>query len=351
MTARRFVGFPLLVLAAATLSFPSLALSCKSAEGVGEPKSTSAVVKAERCDTTPRAGDDDCTAPLKAGSQRTCRFTFDGVERSFLLYAPPSYKPCAPTALVVDAHGRTETAEEQAGLAPFRKWPTGIGSGWRLVADREGFVVATPQGIDNAWDPKDVDFILEVEKKMHKVATIDPKRVYLSGISNGGFLSYWTGCRGTDVFKGFAPVSGATAMKDKEASCAAKPAPLIAFHAVGDSLVPFEGGKKGAEMWAAVNHCKGEPKTTMTFGGPAGDPRAVCLESGPNATPPFKLAKCTETAPVTTCQSWTNCDRGAPVVFCSVPGDNQPVGGHVLYFNDTRLSLAAVAWDFFKAQL
>jgi hypothetical protein len=44
----------------------------------------------------------------------------------------------------------------------------------------------------------------------------------------------------------------------------------------------------------------------------------------------------------------TDCDDGVEVKFCTVVASTQPLGGHILYNNDTRLDLSEVAWRFFK---
>lgn len=288
-------------------------------------------------------GGDPCTAPLAPGTERECRFDFGGVERRFLVYAPVSYDPCSPNAVVVDAHGATETAEQHAGLEPFMTWPNGLGSGWRLVADREGFVVVTPQGIGNVWNPTDVDFVVEVQQKVTAIANVDPERVYLTGISNGGFLSYWTACRDLGVFKGFAPVAGGY-----DGACdVTQTAPLIGFHATGDSIVPYQAGINGATTWAEALHCSTGPTPSESHGGNASAGKEHCIASTGNDQ--WQLVACDPSLPATTCQSWSDCDGGQRVTFCDVPGANQPVGGHILYFNDTQLSLAAVAWEFFQS--
>ncbi|MEQ9324200.1 MAG: prolyl oligopeptidase family serine peptidase [Polyangiaceae bacterium] len=288
-------------------------------------------------------GDDPCTAPLAPGTERECVFDFGGVQRRFLVYAPASYDACSPSAVVVDAHGATETAEQHAGLEPFMTWPNGLGSGWRLVADREGFVVVTPQGIGNQWNPSDVDFVVEVERMVTTIANVDPERVYLTGISNGGFLSYWTACRDLGVFKGFAPVAGGYS-----GSCqVTQAAPLIGFHATGDSIVPYAAGVDGAALWAEALHCNSGPSPSDSHGGSSSNGKEHCIESMGNDQ--WKLVACDPALPMATCQSWTDCDGGQRVTFCDVPGESQPVGGHILYFNDTQLSLAAVAWEFFQS--
>ncbi len=291
---------------------------------------------------------DPCTAPIAPGTSRTCRFTFAGATREFLIYAPPNYRPCAPAPLVVDAHGTSETAAEQAGLAPFRDWPGGLGSGWRLVADRDGFLVAQPQGIGNRWTAADADLMLEIVAKLQAMASIDPAKVYMTGISNGGQLTYWTGCKDTAVFRGFAPVSG----YGQQACALSHPAPLIHFHSPDDRIIGDADGRAAFQMWVAANHCQRGPTRTMTFGGPTGDARPLCLHSGPGATPPWSLAACDPAAPATTCETWDQCDGGVEATYCTVAPDHarhfDTTGGHILYLNDTNLSLAAVAWEYFK---
>lgn len=336
---------------ASSVTVACLALSvtlagCKSESAAPVPEAADAADAG--CSVPPFAeGDDPCTAPLAPGSDRRCTFEYGGKTREFLLYAPPNFNACAPTAVVVDAHGATENMRQHAGLERFGVWPEGLGSGWRVVADREGFVVVTPQGIDDLWKPAyDVGFLVEVQSRVAAVTKVDPKRVFLTGISNGGFLSYATACSNVpDVFRGFAPISAGL---ESTLCSTTHRAPLIAFHAPTDTNVPFDDGKRAAALWAATNHCAGGPTRSLTFGGPNTDKREVCLASGPGFTPPWSLTACRAASAVSTCDTWEGCDDGGKVTFCTVEGSAQLVGGHILYVNDTRLSLAAVAWDYFK---
>src|SRR5689334_5384354 len=83
----------------------------------------------------------DCTSALGAGQERLCSVDVGGVRREYLLYAPASFDARKPAALFVDAHGTGEDMAQQAGTEAFFDWPAGLGSGFRLVADREGFLV------------------------------------------------------------------------------------------------------------------------------------------------------------------------------------------------------------------
>jgi hypothetical protein len=57
---------------------------------------------------------------------------------------------------------------------------------------------------------------------------------------------------------------------------------------------------------------------------------------------------CQAAKPASSCVSWTDGDDGVEVEFCTVVASTQPLGGHILYNNDTQLDLSEVAWRFFK---
>lgn len=291
------------------------------------------------------ADDDPCSAPLVAGTDRKCSYTFKGKKRSFLVHVPARYDACAgKVPLVVDAHGATETAEMQLGTEVFRAFPGGLGSGWRLVSDKEGFVSVFPQGIGNVWEEADADFVLDVKKKLVAMGNIDEAKTFLTGISNGGFLTYWTACRAGNGFAGYSVVSGGA----NDAACTGNgAAPLVAFHAEGDSVVPAANGDAAVKAWSDANGCTGAG-TSLKFGGAGTDERAVCLAGGPDEG--WSLTACSASSPQTTCEVKTGCKGGGTVTYCKVNAAKQPVGGHILYFNDTKLSLAAVSWELFRAR-
>jgi predicted esterase len=231
----------------------------------------------------------DCNAPLVPGADRHCTMQVGGQTREVLVYAPANWNACHPSALVVDAHGAQETAAENAGKEPFFDWPNGLGSGWRLVADREGFLVVQPQGIGNGWQESDADFMLQIPAFVARSAAIDPKRVYLTGISNGAELVYWTACRDAGVYRAFAPVAGF----GTQHCPLTHPAPVIHFHAPTDRLVPLASGQAAFDMLRQSDHCQGGPRPSWTFGAGAADQGASCLGSTPDgSTESWKLVPC-----------------------------------------------------------
>lgn len=319
----------------------------------GEGSEPTAPTAPETCTPPASTSKDPCTAPLRPGDDRLCQYTFGGSPRKFYMYAPPSYDPCKPAALVVDAHGASESIDVHIGKTAFQaNRPKGYGSGWRRAIQGDNAIVVTPQGIDNFWNQtRDVPWLNDVVDRMTKVARIDPERLYITGISMGGMISFATGCANTDRWRGIAGVA------PLNPSCPRikRPLPIIDFHAVGDQLTRYEGSKSAMEAAAKSNGCKRGPTKFASFGGPNSSPEPFCFKNpprngGPDAADPYAvpLAPCPTSAKESTCVKWDQCNEGVELVFCTVNAATQQLGGHLLYTNDTGLNVAVMSWDFFK---
>jgi polyhydroxybutyrate depolymerase len=189
--------------------------------------------------------------------------------REFLVHLPPA--PTADMALVVDFHGAGSNMNQQAAY-----------SGFDPLADKEGFVVATPNGIDAAvrqWrflgTPDDVDFAKAVVADLVAHACVDPARAYAVGISSGSAMSTSLACQASDTFAGFGLVAADFYLPPL---CdAAEPHPIIIFHGTDDQAVPYNGGpvlggptnvqpaEQSAQLWATHNGCTAGP-TEATLG-------------------------------------------------------------------------------------
>jgi len=292
---------------------------------------------------------DECDETLQPGDDRQCSVGSD----TYYVYAPANYDPNTPTALIVDAHGAMETAEEHAGIdtefcATGMCWP-GKGSGWRLEADMPGggFIVITPQGSNNTWSSSDEDFILEAVSHVKTIANIDPDKVYISGISNGAALTYWVGCPNTDVFAGMAPVSGGA-----DCDRIDRAIPVITFDAEPDFA--YDTAVSASDTMVDLNNCSSGPTTWLTVDSTYNEP--VC-RNDPFSTNPT-LVPCSSITPAiepTVCKRWYDCDRNVEVVFCDVApsnlhGDgNEDSDAHILYGNNSHLNLPSLAWRFFQS--
>ncbi|GAA0901977.1 alpha/beta hydrolase family esterase [Virgisporangium aurantiacum] len=128
----------------------------------------------------------------------------NGVRRTFMLHAPEGYVPGTPVPLVIGLHCRPCNASFFRGL-----------SGLDATADKHGFLVAYPDGVSGTFngmtccgDADDVTFLRELAR--HLVATwgVDARRVFLTGISNGGDMSFRAAVESQGVFAAIAAISG-----------------------------------------------------------------------------------------------------------------------------------------------
>jgi poly(3-hydroxybutyrate) depolymerase len=297
----------------------------------------------------------DCAMALAPGDNKTCMLG----TRQYLLYAPKTFNVCGPTALVIDAHGATQSAPSQLlGKPAFCSgtacW-NGPGSGWRLEAETPGggFVLVTPSSSTsaNTWDTTaDPAYMLQIIDAVKKVANIDPKRIYITGISNGAQLSYATGCMHPDVFAGISPNSGGV-LGGTECNMISKPLGDIQFDDMPDFA--FSDSQSSVTNLAKADNCKAGPKAWKTFDSTTTD--EVCLKNpDDNAT---TIVPCNSISPAvkpTTCQLWDQCDGGVRVVFCTVAAGtlhgaaNAAIDGHIIYENSTNLNTPSVAWRFFQ---
>ncbi len=134
--------------------------------------------------------------------------TVGSLERRYLLYIPQILDKLQPVPLVFIFHGYTQMDSDMT------VW------GFNEVADKEGFLVVYPNGVDTAWNvsvccggalKKNIDEIAFIQQILADLGThfsIDPKRIYSSGFSNGGILSYRLACEMSDTFAAIAPVEG-----------------------------------------------------------------------------------------------------------------------------------------------
>lgn len=170
-----------------------------------------------------------------------------GETREYLLYVPETYDPATPAPLVISMHGHGGWPAQQQKL-----------SGWNALADEFGFIVVYPAGIGSPkhWrtssgageknDPAmDVAFINDLIDKLASEYTLDPDRIYASGMSNGGGMTFVLSCQLADRIAAIGTVSGAYLLSWDD--CApTRLVPVIAFHGTADPIVPYEGGPSEA---------------------------------------------------------------------------------------------------------
>ncbi len=193
------------------------------------------------------------SAAAAAGGPRTLRVS--GVERTYLLDVPPSYRPGTPAPLVMVFHG--------AGGSGRRMAPH---TGFSRLAGREGFVAVYPDGLGRRWNDgrsalatrDDVGFVKALLDTLERELSLDSTRVYAAGISNGAMFSYRLACELPGVFAAIAPVAGATPANLAESCGRTAPVSVLAIQGTADPLLPYAGGGvgggRGSVLSAAREH-------------------------------------------------------------------------------------------------
>ena len=159
-------------------------------------------------------------------------------KRTYILHLPTHHDSSKLLPLVLAFHGGGGTGPGMARLTDFDE-----------LADREGFAVAYPNGIDRHWNDfrqlsktDDVGFIRTLIDHLVREDHIDPRRVYATGISNGGFFSSTLACELTDKIAAIAVVA-ATMGEGEPGHCApSRPISVLYMHGSEDPIVPIDGG-------------------------------------------------------------------------------------------------------------
>ena len=194
----------------------------------------------------------------------------DGIERTFIIYVPDSYQDSEAVPLVINYHGLTSNSFDQMFYGDFRP-----------IADRENFIIVHPQGTLNGddvtywnaqFDPNGVDdigFSAALIDSLSARYNIDAKRVYSTGMSNGGFMSYTLACELSDKIAAIASVTGSMTTVQARMTCdPANVCPIMQIHGTDDSVVPYEGQQFLASIdevmtfWANQYNCNNTPEIT-----------------------------------------------------------------------------------------
>lgn len=170
---------------------------------------------------------------------RLSTLTHDDRVRQYYLHVPQDLPSEAP--LVIVLHGRGGTGPGMASLTGFDE-----------VADRYGFVVAYPSGVQEQWNyvegiqgydlpVSDISFLDALVDEIAAQVQVDRTRIYVAGFSNGGFMAQRLACEAAGTFAAYASV-GAAGFGGQPGVCE-DPSPLsiLFIHGTHDTVVPFQG--------------------------------------------------------------------------------------------------------------
>lgn len=263
-----------------------------------------------------------------------------GRTRTYTIYLPPNIATASSLALVIVLHGGGGNGQSVARMSRMS-----------ALADQENFIVVYPDGtgrlgdvlltwnsgnccgyaLDNNVD--DVGFIRALIEKLQAEYNVDPKRIFVTGISNGGMMAYRLGCELADKLAAIAPIAGALNVECRPT----QPVSVIVFHGTADQHVLFDGGAPKVQadphprednsvayamnFWAQHNRCEATP-TRIERGNIVHD-------------------------------TYTNCANGTAVELYAIKGEGHtwPGGQRSSALGDAptqEISATNVMWEFFK---
>lgn len=235
----------------------------------------------------------------------------EGLQRCWNLQTPEVASD-VDQPLVIDLHGFTSSPVRQKEI-----------SGFAELGETEGFIVAWPKGISTSWnagqaccgvavksDIDDVAFLSEMIDKLVKDQTVDSKRIYLTGLSNGCAMSQRLA---SELSNKVTAVACMAHFLLTDISPDYKAIPIMQLHGTSDDIVPYSEADDNFQNWVSINGCEGF---------------AVTKEGSSN-----KITS-----------KYTQCDNDSEVVFITIKE-----GGHGLYKDlATDVDTTLTAWNFLK---
>jgi polyhydroxybutyrate depolymerase len=204
----------------------------------------------------------------------------DTVDRTYRVYRPYEYSN-RPPSLVIVLHGSFGSGFQMEANTGFDK-----------EADKLGWIVVYPDGVADGWDAfgsgptwglhpgaDDIAFMRALIDHFKATDGVDPDRVYVTGHSRGGMMSYRIGCELADVVAAIAPVSGNMANADGSADVPchpARPISVLATHGTADGWIPIAGGLVDIVFspmtdvigrWRALDECSTAAASVTEAGG------------------------------------------------------------------------------------
>ena len=200
------------------------------------------------------------------------------------VHIPAGYDPANPAPLVILLHGYGGNGTSMAGYLDMAG-----------LAEEYGFLYLSPHGTteDNPnsdddrrfWNATDAccnfygsavddsSYLLNLISETKAQYSVDDERVFLVGLSNGGFMSHRMACDYPDVVSAIVSIAGAT-YKSSEACSAESPVRVLQIHGTNDDVIYYVGGDNFAavypgaeetvEKWAVANGCSLTSETSAT---------------------------------------------------------------------------------------
>lgn len=181
-------------------------------------------------------------------------FQFNQTERTYLVHIPKNLPADAPLMVVLHGYGN------KAGFIKFY-------SRMNAVANQNGFGVVYPQGSKDKygkthWDADlsisqtdDVGFITSLASHLKQKHALDPRKLFVFGVSNGGFMAYKLAETVPEQVTAIGSVVGTMSGKTwRTRDSSAAPVPVIQFSGMMDHIVPMDGSMSKNNGWGGAPH-------------------------------------------------------------------------------------------------
>jgi polyhydroxybutyrate depolymerase len=196
-----------------------------------------------------------------------------GEYRIYRVYIPNIYSSSNAAPLVFNFHGYGSNNVQQEYYGDFRP-----------ISDTANFILVHPQGTivngNTGWNnfgpvsqaSDDINFISDLIDSLSAQYNIDQNKVYSTGMSNGGFMSYDLACFLSHRITAVASVTGSMITLHKNACSPVHPTPVMQIHGTADQVVSYNGsGGIVASMhidslvkhWVQFNNCNPAPSITQ----------------------------------------------------------------------------------------
>ena len=210
----------------------------------------------------------DCT-PTTYTNTLYCTSKRQNLNREFYIYIPDGIDTTnSQVPLLFSLHGYTSRAI----------WNLGY-TGFQSIAETEKFIVIYPQGTilastgETHWNvggwtvgstTDDVDYLSSLIDWAYSEYKIDRNRVYSTGMSNGGFMSYHLACNLSYKIAAVASVTGSMTPQTYNSCSPTHPTAILQIHGTADGVVPYYGNSISRaiptvmDYWEEYNDCEQE---------------------------------------------------------------------------------------------
>jgi polyhydroxybutyrate depolymerase len=263
-----------------------------------------------------------------------------GRQRSYYLYVPTNAPRDRPMPVIIGLHGGRSTPRSFSLTTNFNR-----------LAERQGFIVVYPTGIDGQWQDgrenftgskiDDVGFISGIIDDLKRKRSIDDRRVYAVGMSNGGMMAQRLACQLPDRIAAVASVAAAMPAPIADNCRQGKPISVLTIGSPTDRIVPWQGGNvarggtilsvpQTIDLWRAKAGCQGDTRDRIA----ADRSRRIQMT--------VKVAE------------YRGCQSGIKVALVTIDG-----GGHtwpgglgqprILGATTTKFDATEFIWEFFSS--